>query len=249
MIICALLVFPAIGNAQDTPKETMVVSGHPDYPPFMWSEGSEMKGVSFKLLKFICGELNIKYKIVHGGPWERVQRAAQRGEIDTIVGIYSNAQRRTYLHYTDAYAIDPTCIATRSDSAFTYTKPSDLIGKVGISMRGDSFGSELDNYISKNLKLERANTAEAVIKNLINSRVDYILWGKYPILWNSAEMNLPGVKIAAKPVIIADMHMAFSKRSPFKKYATQCNAIIKKLRANGTIEKWIRESLLAHTAK
>lgn len=243
-ISTTVLFTPALSVAAETTQKTpMIISGHPDYPPFMWREGTTIKGVGVKLLSTICDELNIPYLIKEDGPWERVQRNARAGNIDVIVGIYLNEERLTYLNYSTAYLSDPTCIAVLPKSTLIYTKRSDLIGKVGITMHGDSFGTELDAYIEKKLRVERAHSAEALLKNLYNKRVEYILWGQYALLINAKKNHFSDIKLSTTPIVTENLHIAFSKKSPFTTRLSEFNVIIKRLKAEGRIQKWTDEAL------
>lgn len=232
----------ALKQLQEPP--TMIISGHPNYPPFMWQSEGKIVGVGVDLAKYICKELGLKYEIRHSGPWERVQRMGHVGEIDLIVGIYSNDKRRSYLDYSEPYLSDPTCIATLKPPPFNYTKVSDLIGKTGITMHGESFGKKIDAYMAKHLTIERANNGRAIIKNLIDGRADYILWGHYPLLIDTMRLKLEEkIQVVAPPVVIENMHLALSKKSQFKSYLPHINQIIASLKKEGQLEKWLEINL------
>lgn len=222
----------------------MIVSGHPNYPPFMWQKGEEITGAGVELATLICKELNIPFKIKWTGPWQRVQNLAKSGALDLIVGIYSNDERRTYLDYTIPYMSDPTSVTVLNEKVFDYKNWKDLIGKSGITMHGDSFGQDLDIFIDKKLNVNRAYTVDAIVKNLIAGRVDYILWGYYPTVINAAEQGVyDKIKVLEPPVVTENMYMAFSKKSPFKKYLPEVNSILKRYKEDGTVEMLIERNL------
>jgi len=115
---------------------------------------------------------------------------------------------------------------------------------MGITIHGDSFGQELDEFIEEELNIQRVHNSKAVLKNLISGRVDYILWGYYPVVTNAVKIGvLDKLKIHAKPIAAENMYMAFSKKSPYKKYIPEANKIIKRLRGDGTIAKLAKKYL------
>jgi len=228
----------------DRKKTGIIISGHPDYPPFMWESRGSIIGIGVELAKIVCEELNVPCKVNYAGPWKRVQENGRQGSVDLIVGIYKNEQRETYLDYTEPYMSDPTSIALHRGKDLAFKDRSDLIGFTGVTMHGDSFGQDLDSYIDQNLNLQRAHNSDAIFKNLINDRVDYVLWGYYPILTNASKLGLiDRIKILTPPVAVENMFMAFSKKSQFKKLLPQVNKIIERLRADGTFDRLSRKYL------
>jgi len=245
-----LATHPTVQKTAVHTKVRMIVSGHPAYPPIMWQKKNSIKGVGANIVATFCKELNIPYKIKYVGPWERVQQDAKSGKIDLILGIYKNPQREKYLSYTIPYITDPTSIATLKNKLFKYNKKEDLIAQKGITMHGDSFGEELDNFIKEKLNIKRAYTSKAIFKNLENGRVDYIIWGYYPILTNANKLNYHNkIKIFPTPIITENMYMAFAKNSPFRHYKKQINTIIARLKKNGKIKQWANESLSEYNQK
>lgn len=231
-------------------REVMIVSGHPNYPPVMWKQGNTITGAGVELVTAVCDELDIPFEIRWSGPWKRVQKNAMAGDIDLIVGIYSNNERREYLDYTLPYMIDPTVIAVLKDNKFACNSREDLIGKIGISIHGDSFGQGLDDYIKTKLNVERTYSVDALFKNLIAGRVEYILWGYYPVTVNAARLGFHDkILINTPPLATENMYMAFSKKSGFGKYLKQTNSIIKRLKKNGTIQKWVEQYLLIYNSE
>ncbi len=238
------------GNKDNSGHNVMIISGHPNYPPLMWKQGETITGASADLIKLICKELEIPYEIKWGGPWQRVQALAKAGSFDFIVGIYSNEDRRGFLEYTIPYMSDPIAVTVLKDKTFEFKSREDLIGKTGVTMHGDSFGQDFDNYIKTKLDLKRAYTVDAIFKNLIAGRVEYILWGYYPIITNSSEVGVyDKIDILEPSVVTENMYMAFSKKSPFKNHLQEVNRVIKRFKVDGTINMIIERNLSIYNAK
>ncbi|MCJ8271815.1 MAG: transporter substrate-binding domain-containing protein, partial [Psychrosphaera sp.] len=93
------------------PSDVLIASGHVEYPPFMYRQGDKIIGVGPDLTTMIFNELGITVDSKYVGSWNRVQRKAEAGEIDLIVGIYKTDVREKYLSYPDEpYVEEPVGI-------------------------------------------------------------------------------------------------------------------------------------------
>jgi polar amino acid transport system substrate-binding protein len=222
--------------------DPLIISGHPDYPPFMWNQNGQLIGIGPSLAKAICLELNIPCEFRPIDSWARVQELAKSGEIDLITGAYSNEERRTYMDYTIAYMMDSTIIIVHKDRPLVFHKREDLIGKKGVAMFGESYGQELDSFIEKNLFLTRTYTTDASFNNLEKGNVDYMLWGYYPWLAHARALNTPDWCLP-QPIPIAQegMHLTLSRKSHYRTHLPAMNAIIKRFQQDGTLERWREE--------
>jgi len=72
-----LLVCTLIASTSAQTEEVVVISGHPEWPPFSWQEGDEIIGVGPELLELIFNDLGIKVQSTYTGNWKRVQEEAQ----------------------------------------------------------------------------------------------------------------------------------------------------------------------------
>jgi len=225
-------------------NEPIVVSGHPDYPPFMSQQGNTIVGVGVDIAAIILHELNIPMIVKYTGPWKRVQKNARHGRIDLIVGIYSNKERQGYLDYTAPYALDPTTAFTLKERKFPYKSRDDLVGKRGTTMLGDSFGEEFDQFIKDNLQLDRVFKAEENFQRLLQGRAEYLLWGYYPTLISAKKLGYERmITPVTESIVDEHMHMAFSKQTRFTYLIPLFNKAIAKLKANGTIKKLIAKHM------
>lgn len=199
-------------------------------------------GIGPQIVSTICKELGLECQLRPIDSWKRVQELTRSGEIDIIAGAYSNDERRSYMDYTIAYLQDPTSVFVAKARPFTFKSKEDLIGKRGIAMFGESYGQEMDAFITEKLNISRTYTTGAAFKNLKEAKVDYMLWGFYP--WQIATKNLdtPEWCVALPtPLLTEGMYITFSKKSALQEPVPQFNAIIKRLQEDGTINEWLRE--------
>ena len=76
-----LLLAMAPAGAQCT---RVILSANPDYPPYHWAEGDRIVGASVALTGRILDELGVSWEARFVGPWPRVLKSAEFGEIDLV---------------------------------------------------------------------------------------------------------------------------------------------------------------------
>ncbi len=242
-MLCLFFFFAVFLNHVDG-EESLIISGHPDYPPIMWQKGQTIVGVGPELAEKIFSILGINIDIRFSGPWKRVQETARAGEIDLIIGLYSNNERRSYLDYSVPYMTDPTSIFVKKDKVFPFTKWQDLVGKKGTTIHGDSFGEEFDRFIKEKLSIHATYDAVTSFRLLITGRVDYFVWGYYPCYIN-LYINDYKDKIIPLPQHVSEenMYMAFSKKSKYIHLLPEVNRLIMEFKAKGQIDKMVKKHL------
>ena len=91
----------AMGTAPAWAQCTRVVfSANPDYPPYHWAEGDRIVGASVALTGRILDELGVAWQARFVGPWPRVLKSAEFGEIDLVVSLKPTPEREAYLEFT-----------------------------------------------------------------------------------------------------------------------------------------------------
>ncbi len=223
---------------------SLIISGHPNYPPYMWNKNGSLVGIGPEIAKTICKELGFTCEQRPLHSWKRVQELARNGDIDMIVGAFSNLERRSYMDYSKAYMLDSTNVFVRKNHSFPVTTHEDLIGKQGVAMFGESFGQELDKFIDNKLKLSHVYSVKALFLTLQSGRADYILWGYYPWFINAQSLGATvWCKALPNPIVEEGMHLTFSKKGNFKELLPAINKIIDRLQNDGSINRW-REQFL-----
>lgn len=239
-IILLIIVFSASQASAD--PGVIRVSGHSDYPPFMWQEGEGIVGVSAELSASVFRALQIEYAIRAVGPWKRVQEYAKRGKIDVIMGLYKTPERFQYIDFTLPYSDVPTSVFVKKGHSFLFQNWNDLIGKKGTTLQGESFGGRMDTFIANKLNVVRTFSMEASFIRLIEQRSHYLICGYYPCMIYARRSGYwDEVEILPNHVIAEQLRMGFSKNSRFKSRLPDVNREIKRLKQNGQIQSWIRQ--------
>lgn len=225
-------------------NDTIIISGHPEYPPITWQEGNKIVGVAIELVQTIFTELNVPYKVVPTGPWARVQMNAEKGRIDVITSLYINPDRQSYMHFCEFFMIDPVSIFVLKGKTFPFKKWEDLIGKKGNTVRGESYGKNFDSFIIERLEIERVTTVAQNFFKLEKERIDYAIIGLYPGLSNASIIGFKEkIEVLPQNITEENLYMAFSKKSKHIKLIPQVNEIIIRLKKEGLIDKWIEKYL------
>jgi len=219
--------------------EKLIITGHPSYAPVAWEEGGAIIGASAKMIELIARDLGLTVESKSMGSWANAQNAIKTGTADVIFGIYYNDARAKYMNYIKpSYRLDPVILMVPKGKAFSFTTWSDLIGKKGVTNKGESYGPEFDAYIADKLVVIRGDGVEKCFEILLQGKAEYMIIGLYPGIseakkmkaWNKVEF-LPRWLSAFK------MYVAFSKQSPcYGKYHRIFSEKIEEMVEDGTVQ-------------
>ena len=226
-------------------SETFVVSGNPNAPPVVWEQYQELVGVGPDLVESIFTELNIPFNIRRSGDWQNVQKRTRSGDIDMIVSAYKNDERAEYLVFSAPYLSQPTVILVEKGKEFEFSSWDALIGKKGVSNKGESYGQKFDAFIKEKLDVNFQQFERAI--QLLNlGEADYMIIDLYTaLIYSKLLQGEDSVTILDPPVTVQDFHLAVRKDSTLTQYLTAINEKIEeKLKS-----KEISDSLLAHFDK
>ncbi len=211
----ALLLFPVMAVAEST-CPSLVITGHPDYPPVAWAKNDAIVGVAPDLVTGIARSLGVTHVTSRNfGSWEKAQAAARSGEADIIFGIYKNDERMTYLDYLDPpFMLDPVSVVVRKGAAFPYTKWDDLKGKKGVTNAGESYGNQFDAFMKAELTVTRTNGVDKAFKALLDKQADYMIVGLYPGKDLARQLGIQSkIDFLPKELQSSEMFVALSKKS------------------------------------
>ena len=226
-----------------TSCNALVITGHPAYPPVAWGSDGKIVGASPELVMKIAKELKVeKVSSVNFGSWEKAQEAIKDGRADVIFGIYKDQERLVYMNYIEPpYMLDPVSIVIRSGEEIKYTEWADLKKLKGVTNLGESYGNQFDAYIKANLTVARSNGVAQAFEQLLNKQADYLIIGTYPGKMEASKLKiLSKIQFLPKPVVTADMYVAFSKKSKcYTELKEGFSAGIKKAIASGELGRLV----------
>src|SRR5262245_27618483 len=228
--------------ASPTGHQTPVASGHPEWPPIMYRNGSTIDGAGPALVKKIFDDLGVNVAFPYTGTWDEVQVKARSGEVDVLVAAYKTVEREGYMVYSDRYTTDPVAFFVARGKAFPFGTFDDLIGKRGIAMVGDSYGQAFDDFAAARLALRRVTTSDEAFDLVASGQADYLLYSLYS---GNDYLKKSGTasQFERLPRFIAEenFYITISKKSPYVSYILLINQAIAKYRADGTVAALIAE--------
>lgn len=213
--LLASLLFPLLAQAESA-CPSLVITGHPAYPPVAWASHGNIIGAAPELVKSIAAQLGVaRVESRDFGSWDNAQRAARNGQADVIFGIYKNDERATYLNYiAPPFMLDPVVVVVRKGKGFPFRKWEDLKGRRGVTNAGESYGNRFDSFMKKELTVARAPGVRQAFQALLGKQADYLIIGLYPGRNEARRLGLSAqVDFLPGELVSADMYVAFSKKS------------------------------------
>ena len=225
-------------------SETVVVSGHFEYPPFMYQVGNSIEGVEVDVLRVIFSELGIKVESKYVGNWARTLSNIEDGTVDISCGYINDERKKFAVFSSNILAEDPMSVFVKTGKEFKFEKWEDLIGKRGGSTLGDSQGAKFDEFKKNNLKIELVSSKINNYKKLDYERIDYIIDGLYT---TKIFLNRNGFKEKIsplkKPLLKENIYIMVSKKSKYLKYMPEIEKGLKRMREDGVIDKLIEKHI------
>jgi len=250
MVCCAVTISLMLASARPYAAEVVVVSGHEAYAPFMWRQGDEIVGVGIDVLKIIFQDLGIEVSSRYVGPWKRILRKIELGEVDILCGGYITDDRLEYMAFSEEpLSADPTAVFVWHTRVFPFETLDDLKGIRFGEVLGESQGQEFDAWRKKYASVEEVPTSILNIKKLQANRIDAFVTGLYSGLLHVKREGYAGRIIPLKhPVNTEYLHIGISKKSKYIQYLPQINQKLRELHRNGTIERLIQYHLEYYSA-
>lgn len=211
--LSAVATAPAAQAAEEC--RSLTLTGHPHYPPIMWAENGDIVGASPNIISLLAKRHGIHLVLPDFGSWTDAQRAVRDGHADGFVAIYHNAERAEWLDFLEPpFTSDPVAVYVRSDPGFRYAGAPSLEGRRGVSLAGESFGTELDAFITRNLNLFRVEHVKDAFAALVEKRADYIISGLHPAQSWLFDNDLDTVTLVDNGLTLQPVYIALSKESP-----------------------------------
>jgi polar amino acid transport system substrate-binding protein len=229
--------------ADDCTKIT--ATGHPQYPVIAFRQGDAIVGAAPMLIETIARQLNIPLESKFMGSWADAQAAARDGKADMIFGIYYNDERAKYLDYVQpAFMFDDVAIFVAKGRAFPFKGQEDLIGKKGVTNKGESYGTDFDAFMKGKLDVTRTDGIGDAFKELLAGKADYLIAGYYPGLAEAAKDGVKDeVEVLDQALLTAEMFVAFSKKSPCTALSGKFGQAITQMTTDDSFDKMLADAV------
>jgi len=210
------------------------------WAPFRINDSSAISGFSgidIDIIGILERELGIKIEIQRH-PWARALEMLRNGQADFCTGAAYTAERAQFMEYvpTSYFVVQPVFYAPKGQAG-SVKSYGDLKGKM-IGQSIDSFYFEPYNSDTSLKKLDLP-TEKQVLLMLSLGRIDLGI-GTEPNI--SYDVSISGyrsqlVRVDWIPVAHTDLFFAFSKKSSGVSLIPRVDAVLKRMLADGTIEK------------
>lgn len=228
------------------------ISAHPNYPPFHWKEGDTLTGASIAVAVEILESMDIKPIVSYQGPWKRVLKKAERGEIDLIPALKDTEERRTYLTFTTSpFYFNPVAVFVKQDFPKQINSLTDLDGLRGSIALGDKHGKPIDDFIKSQDSMQSVERMSSNFKMLKLGRTDYFIQGLYA---GNEYLNVSPLRDEIRLAKTFDanwVHNGFSKAFNCPEVLERFDKRLKNMLESGYVEqkmneyeeKWLRSKL------
>lgn len=223
------LMAPAHAQAQ----APVLVYGDDNYPPVVYQQGSETRGVLAEVLRFVARDIQVPIAL-ELYPWKRAYSLAAQGKAG-IIGVSWNEERAQQFDYSDPIYRDDINVVVMKGREFAFARPQDLAGKRVGGQIGASYGNEADLALARaDVMLERDTDQRARLRKLRAGRIDCALIGNgaegfRQLISSDLELQARADDFVVLPVPLArdTLFLAFAKSQHMQPFLVQFNASLK----------------------
>ena len=215
--VVAALMLLALSPSASAECRKVVVSADPEFPPFAWYDGKTLRGASVDVVLTVLRSINLPYELRYAGPFLRLLKSAELGEVDIITELKRTPDRELFLAYADTPIFsNPTSVFVRVGEPIKgFTGRESLRGLKGGVTRGTRFGGGLDDYLAGQLDVEIGPGIRENFSKLEAKRFDYFLSPHYPAMTYLVTSGLEGRFEVLKPYAAeASAYVGWSRKSP-----------------------------------
>jgi polar amino acid transport system substrate-binding protein len=243
-VFAALALTSASASAADDCAK-ITATGHPQYPVIAFKDDDKIAGAAALLVETIAKKLNIPLESKYMGNWADAQAAARDGKADLIFGIYHTEERAKYLDYVQpAFLYDDVAVFVAKGKGFPFTGRDDLIGKKGVTNKGESYGDDFDAFMKEKLDVARVDGIDDAFEDLLDGKADYLVAGYYPGLAEAAKDGVKDkIEVLDQALLTAEMFVAFSKKSPCTALADKFGQAITEMTTDGSFDAMLEQAV------
>ena len=231
----AVTVLPLSLQAAECTK--VVISADSDYAPLHWYDGKRLTGASIEIATRALSALNIPYEVRYVGPFHRVLKEAESGEVALVSSLKNTPERQQYLAYASVPLFrNPIAVFVARNNRFPFSGWKDLIGKRGAITLGNQFGGGFDEFMRDNLIIETAQKVYMNFSKLDSGRIDYLITGYYTGVIYLNQSGQSDRFMPLRPFVSeSDNYIAMSRANPCVKLLPRINAQLEAMQKRGEL--------------
>ncbi|MFC4161031.1 substrate-binding periplasmic protein [Chitinimonas lacunae] len=244
LVAVLLAAWPGLLRADEGCRK-LVYSANPNYPPFHWSDNGRLLGATVEITERILTELRIPGEARYVGPWNRVLKAAELGEIDLVLALRRTPDREKFLQFGEApFSANPSAIFVRRDRRIAYRRWEDLQPYRGGASLGDRFGEGFDEFMRHHLTIVPAYNLDRGFHDLDRGLTDYFVTGYQAGMAYVLGKNMEKRLMALQPMVSqGEIHFGFSRHSPCRVLAARFDEKLRQYEREGRTEAILEKYL------
>ncbi|EIJ45868.1 periplasmic amino acid-binding protein [Herbaspirillum sp. GW103] len=236
-VLTALTALTAPPTVQAADCSKVVISADSDYAPLHWYDGKRLTGASIEIATRALSALNIPYEVRYVGPFHRVLKEAESGEVAMVSSLKNTPERQQYLAFASVpLFVNPIAVFVARDKHFAYAGWKDLVGKRGAITLGNQFGGGFDEFLRDHLTIETAQKFYMNFTKLDSGRIDYLITGYYNGMIYLNQTGQTDRFMPLRPFVSeSDNYIAMSRASPCVKLLPRINAQLEAMQKRGEL--------------
>lgn len=194
----------------------LVGSASEQAKPFVWlnADKTELIGPIPELAALVANDIGMPMSFKYVGPWRRAQNDLRMGNIDLLWGAFRTKEREEYAHFVPTpLTRSRSIVLSRIEDEWQFSSFSDLEGRAGVLLLGDSFGEAFDKYASERLSIKRVTNVASAIKMLEVKRADYLVLDEEIARATLASLGTQKIRISDTEVAGEDLFLLISNKS------------------------------------
>ena len=217
------------------------------YPPYIYSDGDEVKGISADIIKSVLKKMNQKFEI-YIKPWTRSHNEIETGKADIIFTVNKSPEREKIMTFNKVPIIyqNMTFYKMKDNKTIFNGDFNNLknksIGYTRSAYYGDIFMNGIKKY---KLTTEECWDYEKCILKLKSNRYDVIIGSEKVVEYFIKKLKMNNnefIKVKPKVETIVS-YLGFSKKRNYLKIKNNFDETLAKMKSSGEYDKIIQKSI------
>ncbi|MEL6479565.1 MAG: transporter substrate-binding domain-containing protein [Pseudomonadota bacterium] len=219
------------------------------YPPYtLIDEAGEgaVEGIKVRILEAVLARIEGVSAEVTLLPWQRCQSSVRIGDIDGILPLFANDDRRSYMVFTTD-VLEETAVfwfkPARFPDGLPWTGDFAEVARLQLGMlRGGYIDGDMQAAFTAQGGITRGPSVEALFQMLYHGRIDLVATDRWVGEHYRAKLGMQqDLDFAVPPIATKHSQFGLSRVTGADRYLEAFNRAITTLRAEGRIEEIARE--------
>ncbi|RJP93632.1 MAG: response regulator [Desulfobacteraceae bacterium] len=205
----------------------IIVGGDHNYPPYEYlDKQGRPAGYNVDLTRAIAKAMGLDIEI-RLGPWSKIRKGLERGEIDAIQGILYSPERDLMFDFTPPHTVNQYISVVRKGEGPPPTKVEGLAGKRIVVQKGDI----MHDFALKNglgAQVSPVDAQEDALRELARGRYDCALVSRLTALYWIEKHGWENLMVGQSPLLSPEYCYAVAKNKPLLTQFTEGLKVIEK---------------------